>query len=398
MEQRIQPRAAGRDAAEVQRLHGLRQRRQPRAVDDAHPRDMPLQKAARDELAQRLLLKPRHGAGRVHRSIARRQLLRQHHEAQAQTGRERPRKRVHVDDLPPAVHGAQRGRARAGEAEFAIVIVLQNIAARLPRPAQKRRPLAGLHLLARRELMRRGDVGRARAAPVQFAHVNRPAGKRGRRNPRAADHQNAPNARIAGVFHREKALAPDQRDQRGNQHLRARAQNDGLRRRVDAAHAVQIARDFPSERRFALRVAGEQQGRALLAEHLAHQPRPRGVGKMRGVRRACSEVPADRRLFPVGQADALRLFQRVNAASGAALAKPLADEPRIGRLDRRGADAQVRRQLPLGGHPLPRTNPAALHFAFQRGIELLAEGDFARRFQCARKHVHSTSQCAHSRT
>ena len=114
---------------------------------------------------------------------------------------------------------------------------------------------------------------------------------------------------------------------------------------------------FPSERRFALRVAGEQQGRALLAEHLAHQPRPRGIGKMRRVRRARSEIPADRRLFPVGQADALRLLQRVNAASGAALAKPLADEPRIGRLDRRGADAQVRRQLPLEGIRSPGRIP-----------------------------------------
>ena len=136
---------------------------------------MPLQKAASDELAQRLLLKAGHCAGRVHRPIARRQLFGQHHETQTQTGRERPRKGVHIDDLPPAVHRAQSRRARAGKAELTVVIVLQNITARLARPAQQRFPLAGLHLLARRKLMGRGNVGRARAASIQFAHVDGPA-------------------------------------------------------------------------------------------------------------------------------------------------------------------------------------------------------------------------------
>ena len=42
---------------------------QTRAVDHAHPRDVPLQKAAGDELAQRLLLKAGHGAGKIWRYL-----------------------------------------------------------------------------------------------------------------------------------------------------------------------------------------------------------------------------------------------------------------------------------------------------------------------------------------
>ena len=152
---------------------------------------------------------------------------------------------------------------------------------------------------------------------------------------------------------------------------------------------MQIARDLPAKRRFALRIAGKQQRCALFAEHLAHQPRPCGIRKMCRVRRARAEIPAHRRFFPCGRADVWRLFQRINAASGSAFAKPFADEPRIRRLHRRRADAQVRRQLALGGHALARPNTAALHFALERGVELFAKGRSTRRFQCTRKHVSS---------
>lgn len=156
---------------------------------------VPLQKAAGDELAQRLLLKARHGAGCVHRPIARRQLFGQHHETQTQTGRERPRKGVHIDDLPPAVHRAQSRRARAGKAELTVVIVLQNITARLARPAQQRFPLAGLHLLARRKLMGRGNVGRA---PRRFDTV------RARRWPRLKAGVGAIRAPLTTRMHRTR--------------------------------------------------------------------------------------------------------------------------------------------------------------------------------------------------
>ena len=171
---------------------------------------MPLQIAARDKLAQGFLLKSRHSACRVHRAVTRHKLVGQHHKTQAQTRRKRPRKRVHIDDLTAAVHRAQGGRVSAAEAELTVVIILKDIAAGLSCPAQKRLALTGLHLLAGRKLMGRGDIRRARAARIQRPDVDRTIAKRRRHNPRTAGDQYAPHAGIAGVFHGKKAFAPDE--------------------------------------------------------------------------------------------------------------------------------------------------------------------------------------------
>ena len=361
---------------------------------------MPLQIAACDKLAQGFLFKARNGTRRVHRAIARHKLHRQNHEAQAQSRRKRPRKRVHIDDLTAALHRAESRRVGTAEAKLAVVVVLQNIATGFPRPAKQRFALTGLHLLAGRKLMGRGDIRRARAARIQRPDVDCSIAKRRRHNPRTAGDQYAPHAGIAGVFHGKKAFAPDKRNERGNQHLRSRTQNDGVRRDIHAAHPVQIAGNLPAKCRVALRVAGKQQGRALLAEHLAHQPRPRRVGKMPRICRACSKIPANGRLFgSLCLCRRKRLAEGIDAASGAAFASPFADEPRIRRFNRRRADIQMRRQLTLGGHAFARADAAALHVPAQGGIQLLGQRRAAAWIQIAGEHRYpSTSQCAHSRT
>ena len=331
----------------------------------------------------------------MHRAVAPHQRVRQRHEAQAQAGRQRPCEGVHVDHLAAAVHRAQRRGAPAGKAELAVVIVLQDVAARLPRPAQQRRALIGAHLLAHGELARRRHIRRARAAGVQRAHVDGALAQRRGHDARPAGHQDAPHAGIARILHGEQPLPPDDRHQRRDQHLRARAQHDLLRRYLDAAQAAQHPGDLPAQRRGALRVAGEQQRRVLLAEHLAHQPRPGRVGKLLRIRRAGGEVPADRRGRRLRRAGcARRLRGDIHAAARAALAVALARQAIVSRLDRHRADVQVLGQLAAGGHACTRRQPPLLDLRAQRGIELVAERLAAVRIQRAGEHDRPSHRLA----
>ena len=220
--------------------------------------------------------------------------------------------------------------------------------------------------------MGRRHIDGARAAAVERADVERAAGERDRRDPGAARRQDAAHPGIPRVLHREQPVPAHKRQDVGDQHLRARADDERLRRGRDAPQPLHEPGERQPEPGAAPRVPRQQQVRAAPPQHPAHQVRPRGVGEVFRVRRARAEVPADlRRLFRVR----LRRGPRghVKPAPGPALAQAFLQEAPVGRLHGGGGDPQVGGQRPLGGQLLPVCKPSRPDLPAQCFVQLLAQ-------------------------
>ena len=208
--------------------------------------------------------------------VARHQCVRQHQIADAQRGRQAFRKGVHIYDPPRAVHLAQRRDGARGIAELAVVVVLDDIAVgRSGRPAQDLHAAGSGHDRAERKMVRRRQVddrsvARRERIRAQAAFIER---QRAHRHP--AHIKNLVQLAVAGVFERIHAVAPEQLDDQVHQVLRTRADQNVVRRDIDAAEVIQIPRDLLTQLGRAARVGRAQQAVGVFAQHAARQPRPR---------------------------------------------------------------------------------------------------------------------------
>ena len=109
-------------------LHQLKEDRPPPRVDQAHAADVRGVVAFTDQLRQRNLRDGVAGAVEVamRRSERGRQRLRQHHIAHAQRGEQRLAEGADVDDGRLRVQALHGGDRPAGEAELAVVVVLDD--------------------------------------------------------------------------------------------------------------------------------------------------------------------------------------------------------------------------------------------------------------------------------
>ena len=79
---------------------------------------------------------------------------------------------------------------------------------------------------------------------------------------------------VAGVLERVHAVAAEQLNDKVHQILRACADEDVVRRDIDAAEVVQVAHDLLSKFRRAAWVGRTEQRTRVFAQHTARQPRP----------------------------------------------------------------------------------------------------------------------------
>ena len=298
----VQPRVlTGHPAVLAERAlqNGVDNRVALRAVGLAHPVDVRFKILLVQKTRERILLHRRHGGGveAELRAVALGQALGQDHIADAQRGRERAREGVDIDHAPRAVDALQRGDGAQREAELAVVIVLDDIAA-LPRlrPAQQALAAAdGRHRAGGKLVVRRG-VQDLCAAHFQRSQAHAALIHKHGRSPCAAERVDARGLGVAGVLHAVDGLAPEQLDDEVIEVLRARADDDLLRRGGDAAEAVEMLRDGPAQRVRAVRRRGAQQRLALLAQHAAHELCPHGKGKVLRPAAAGAEIEQPRTL------------------------------------------------------------------------------------------------------
>ena len=260
------------------RLRNLAQNRLAlAAIEVARAVDVPLQVALVDEARERVLLEAGNRA-RVEThgiNVARQQLRRQHHVADAQAGHHGFREGVQVNHLVGCVVGEQRHDQAAAVAELAVVIVLDDVTfARAVRPLEQfQAPLDG-HDDARGKMVCRRNVHHVGARFLKLVHQqarfvdgNRPPGVAERLG-------DGGELAIAGVFHGERGGGPEHLQQTAVQVLATRADDDAVGRNVHAACAPQIRRDGAAQLGQAVERDRSQQVVAGKRKRLAHVAPP----------------------------------------------------------------------------------------------------------------------------
>ena len=126
-----------------------------------HPIDMPLEEASLDERSECVLLEHRDRAG-VKRQLPVEplgQFGRQNHVADTDSRSQGFRERIHVDDAPGGIDALKRRQWAALYAEFAVIVVLDDIARGiLIGPGQQFIAAADRHRDAGREMVVRADM------------------------------------------------------------------------------------------------------------------------------------------------------------------------------------------------------------------------------------------------
>ena len=136
------------------------------------------------------------------------QFRREYQIAHAQRRGNRLRKRVHIQNASVPVRALQRGDRASRKAEFAVVIVLNQIAACLLRPAQKRVTAAYGRHDSGRVVVRGGDMRRRRARTPQGVHAQPVRVQRQTDEPRPATFVNLSDFQMSGVLQREQRGRP----------------------------------------------------------------------------------------------------------------------------------------------------------------------------------------------
>ncbi|MCY1532846.1 hypothetical protein D9M68_681410 [compost metagenome] len=211
----------------------------------------------------------------------RRQRLGQHHEAHAQPREERLGKGAHVDDAVVLVQALQRCQRPALEAELAVVVVLDDPRAALPRVFEQHAPPRQAHHGAERVLVRGRGKEKARRV-LQPCGVGRDAFviHRHRDHVDARVGQQAARAPVAGIFHpclvaRVGQQARDQVDGL----VDAGGQDDLLGLAAHRARQPQVLGQHAPQRHIAAVVGIGQQLGARIAPVLVQQPGPGCMGE-----------------------------------------------------------------------------------------------------------------------
>ncbi|MNY58043.1 hypothetical protein D3C86_1943340 [compost metagenome] len=109
-------------------------------VEHPHPPQMPGEIPSLHKIMQRNLIQPGSGMLQIQLPrqsvIYRQQLLRQHHVMNTKSGSHRLREAAHVDDRTALQQSLQSGNRPPVVAEFAVIIIFNNIAVCSPGPVQ----------------------------------------------------------------------------------------------------------------------------------------------------------------------------------------------------------------------------------------------------------------------
>ena len=205
-------------------------------------------------------------------------------------------KRVGVDDTRRGVHTHERRNGTARKTELAVVVVLDDVAARLLAcPGKKLVAARNRRDQARGELVRGHDVGDVYPACPQVGHadavvVERDIGELGIVCP-----IDARKARVPRRLDCVAALATKQLHDEVVEHLRPGRHDDLLRPHLHTAERVQVLGQLSAKGQRALGARVVKQGLlGLAAQNLADRFGPAGKGKAVERKRARGEVDDER--------------------------------------------------------------------------------------------------------
>ena len=190
-----------------------------------------------------------------------------------------------------AIQRGQGRQRRALVAVFAVVVVLDDPAVRLPCPVQERQASRQRQHRAGGILVRRGDIDQPAVRPVcQLLHHQPCRIHRDSLQPRPATPQGQARGAIAGIFHGRQGARRQQQPGAEFDGLLGTAGDEDLLGCADQApRLTQIGAQQAAQSRFATRFAIAQQRRFRLTPEALLQPRPGGEGKQIHRRQADSK-------------------------------------------------------------------------------------------------------------
>ena len=243
---------------------------------------MPFEAPRAHKRGERMLVKAGYGGGieRELRAVAGHERVRQHQIADAQAGRQAFGEGVDIHHAACAIQLAQRGDGAGGIAELTVVIILDDVAVgRFRRPAKDFQSAGSRHNRAQWEMVRRRKVYHRCVTRGQRVSTQTVLVQRCRTHGHTVHCENLIQLAVAGVLERVHTVAAEQLNDKVHQILRACADEDVVRRDIDAAEVVQVAHDLLSKFRRATWVGRTEQCTRVFAQHTARQPRPCGERK-----------------------------------------------------------------------------------------------------------------------
>ena len=260
----------------------------------------------------------------------------------------------------------QSGDGAAGEAEFAVVIIFDDGAFRILRPAQQRLPPGNGRHQPGGVLVVGRNVQRPGAGSGEYVRVNALTVQR---NGNAGGAQRAvhlPDLGVSGILHGKDRVPAQQLRQQQIQVFRACADHDLLRRNGHAPEVPKVCGDgLPQSRESLMRNRREQRFR-LLGENLTGELDPGGHGEPGGIHLIAAEIQPPQGKFRCGQrrgfADGRRRLLHSGdkkAPLGQRLQIALSLQLAVSALHRDDRDMEMLRQRPLGGQPCPGGKRAA---------------------------------------
>ena len=344
--------------------------------------EMPLLQKA----SQGILLHGGHGAGIKAQLglILPQQGPGQHHVSDPQRGGQGPGEGVHIDDPVCPVDAAQGGDGAAGEAELAVIVILDEIApGGLPGPAQQALPPGDGHHRSGGELVVGGQVEDVRPALLRPGRVHPLAvyGEIDTLRPVQGIHP--PRFRVARVLHPIDPVTAQQLHQQIIEILCPRPHHDLLRVCGDAPELIDVPGQSLAQGQSSAVGHRRQQPLPLLGDDPAHQPGPHGEGK--ALRPAAAAGQVQQPPPPWGGLPQLGLLRRgpvrphlhrtdeippLLLRAEIALRQKLG----IGVLHRDHRRLQVPGQGPLGRKLLPGGQPPGQDILFDAAVEIIIPG------------------------
>ena len=240
--------------------------------------------------------------------------------------------------------------------------------------------------------MRRGNMGDLRTAGPQCFHGQALAVKADGADGHIVRRVDAGDLAVAGVLDGIAQPAPEELHDEAIKVLRARADEDLLRRDAQAARLLQMSRNGSAQFRRTGKI--DRLHQALVRDDLAHRPHPDGGRERHVLARAAAEVEQRLRRGRLRQGRHMRRLHRdaaadgtdIHAAARARLGIALGQQLGIGALHRDDAHAQMGGQHALGRQAGPGRQPSGGDIVADALVQLLIERMAGRFFQGVGQH------------